>query len=514
MTGTAEKGDGARSAGETSTLAVRGASWAAFGVGAQRLAQTAALLVLARILVPDDFGLAALAMLFLSFAHRTKSLGLQTALLQFRSEVPAAADAAFLINGVITLAVVLLIVVASPLVSSWFGDPRAGAVLAVMALRLIPQAAAAVPSALAVKALRFRKVALISLAESAIGAVIAVVMALQGYGVWSLVAGSVAGATVAGALWWCPPEWRPRFRLDREASRRLVHHGVRIWSSANLAFLIDSANRLFMGWFLGVAVLGLYDVASRLVHAPLQSLLGIYDRVALPAFCREQHDREVLRSWLVRLTEYFLLITALAAGILFFFADVLVPVLIGSRWSPVVEPARALAPFVLVAPLLSMSAVYIARGKTELLLRFTVARALVTVPALFVAAHISLLAVCVVESAAAALFVPLNLVLVGRILRLGPKQLVRAVSVPGAGLGVFALAALALRASGFGRLLGPAAAAVLFPLGACLAFGAAVLVLRPRILPECRQVLAVALGQQRFESPGSITSGGRETGEM
>ncbi|MCG6962570.1 MAG: oligosaccharide flippase family protein [Acidobacteria bacterium] len=491
--------NGAPGAGETSTLAVRGASWTVFGVGAQRLAQTIALLVLARILVPEDFGLVALATLFLSFAHRTKSLGLQTALLQFRSEVGAAADAAFLINGAITLAVLVLIVVVSPLVSSWFANPRAGAVLVVMSLRLIPQAAAAVPSALAAKALRFRKLALITLVESVVAAVVAVVMAVRGFGVWALVAGSVGGATVAAVLWWCPPEWRPRFRLDREASRRLVHEGVRIWSSGNLAFFIDSANRLFMGWFLGVAVLGLYDVASRLVHAPLQSLLGINDRVALPAFCREQHDRQVLGGWLIRLTEYLLLITAPAAGILFFFADVLVPVLIGSRWSPVVGPVRALAPYVLVMPLLSMSAVYIARGKTELLLRFTVARAVVTVTALFAASHISLLAVCLVESGSAALFVPLNLALVGRILGLGSRRLARVVVVPAAGLGAFAVAAMALRASGAGAVLGPAAAAVLFPLVACLAFGAAVLLLQPRILSEWRQVLAVVLGQERFE---------------
>jgi len=492
------RNDDPRGAGETSTLAVRGASWTAFGVGAQRLAQTVALLVLARILVPEDFGLVALAMLFLSFANRTKSLGLQTALLQFRGEVASAADAAFLINGVITMAVLLLIVLASPLVSSWFGDPRSGAVLAVMALRLLPQAAAAVPSALAVKALRFRKLALITLGDSVVAAVIAVVMALRGFGVWALVAGSLGGATVGALLWWCPPEWRPRLRLDRETSRQLVQQGVRIWSSGNLAFMIDSANRLFIGSFLGVIVLGLYDVASRLVHAPLQSLLGINDRVALPAFCREQDDLGILGDWLIRLTGCLLLITVPASGTLFFFADVLVPVLIGSRWAPVVGPVRALAPYVLVMPLLSMSAVYIARGRTGLLLRFTAVRAAVTVMALFAAAHVSLLAVCAVESASAAVFVPLNLFLVGRILGLGPTQLARAVTVPAAGLVAFSAAALALRASGAGALLGPAASALLFPLGSALVFAVAVFLLRPGIVSEGREVLAVALGRKCF----------------
>lgn len=485
-------------AGDTATAAVRGAAWVVLGVGAQRVVQTGALILLARLLVPEDFGLVAVAMLVLSFANRAKSLGLQTALLQYRGDLEVAADSALILNTGITATVLLLIVLASPLASLWFEDPRAGTVLAVMALRLVPQAASAVPSALAVRALRFRKLAVITVGESVVTAAVAVILAARGLGAWSLVAGSLSGSAAAAVAWWFPPMWRPSLRLEREASSALLGTGVRIWSSGNLAFVIDSVNRLFMGRFLGVATLGLYDVASRFVHAPLQSLLGISDRVALPAFCREQEDRELLGRWVIRLTGLLLLTTALTAGILFFFADVLIPVLIGSRWVSVVQPIRVLAPLILLFPLVSMAPVYIATGRTGLLLRFTAVRAAVTIAGLYWAAHQSLVAVCAVESASAGVFAVVNLYLVSRILHLETRQLARAVALPAVALAAFSAAALVLRSSGLGELLGPAVAGGMFTAASTGVFAVAVFLLRPGVVAEVRELAAVALGASTF----------------
>ncbi len=484
--------------GRTATAAVRGAGWVSLGVGAQRAIQTGGLILLARLLVPEDFGLVAVAMLFLSFANRIKSLGLQTALLQYEGDIEAAADTALLLNAGLTAAVLLLIVPSSPLVSSWFGDARAGTVMAVMALRLVPQAVSAVPSALALREFRFRRLALIMAAESAVTLVVALVLAVKGLGAWALVAGSLGGATVAAVAWWLPPPWKPSLRLDRGASAGLLGTGVRIWSSGNLAFVIDSANRLFVGRFLGVATLGLYDVASRFVHAPLQSLVGITDRVVLPAFCREQENPEVLGRWLIRLTGLLVLVTAPAAGTLYFFGDVLVPVLIGSRWTGVVAPIRVLAPYVLLFPLLSMAPVYIATKNTDLLLRFTTVRSVVTIAGLFWASHVGLVAVCAVESAAAGVFALGNLWLVSRMLGLEPGQIGRMVAAPAGGLVAFAVVAVLSRMSGWGGVLGPAAAALVLPSVAFLGYAGAVVILRPGIMWEIRDLIAVATGVKAY----------------
>ncbi len=482
--------------GSTPTLALRGATWTTVAMGVQRTAQTVALILLARLLSPEDFGLVAIAGLFVSFANRAKSLGLQTALLQHRDQPISAANTIFWMSGGITVVTVLVIVLASPLASLWFADPRAAAVLSLMALRLLPQAAASVPSTLAVRRLDFRLQSLITMAEGVVTAIVSITLAVLGWGVWALVAGSLTGAVVAAVLWWVRPPLRIRFAIDRQVGRKLLHSGVEIWSAFNLAYVIDSANRLFIGRFLGVSVLGLYEVTTRLVHVPVQSLLGVSERVALPAFCREADDFERLGRWLLRLTSFLTVLSALGAATLFFYADVLVPVLLGERWLAVIGAVRALAVLALLMPMQSLATIYIATGRTGLLLRFTAVRALVTIAALLAAAHVNLVAVCLVESAAAAVFVPVNLYLVSRMVPISRREFGRAAAVPAAGLAAFCAVALFV-----GRVLQVSAGwrNLLLPLPAVAAFALAVLAVRPRIVAEAREVLGVAVGASKYD---------------
>lgn len=479
---------------KTKTLAIRGATWATLGIGLQRVVQTLSILVLARLLVPEDFGLVAIAVLVLNFANRAKTLGLHTALVQFDGDQQKAADTCFIINAGLTLITLCAVLAASPLATRFF-DPRAGSLLALMSLRLIPQALAAVPSALAVKALNFRKLALIQATEGLASAVVAVSMAANGWGPWALVAGSLAGVAIGTALWWVRPVWIPKWQFDREVASQLMHAGVRIWSSGNLSYLVDSANRFIIGSVLGLAQLGNYEIVSRIVHAPIQTILGIHDRVAISAFCRERDDRERIGRWFLRLSGMMLILTALIAGPLFCFPDILIPTLFGDGWEAAIGPARALALFALLAPLITTIPVYIATGRTGLLLRFTTIRTAVTIGALFVAAHQGLTAVCATESLAAALFAPVNLVLVARMTGLRAKAILSTFSVPLVGLGAFTAAAIACRpavtglfpATGPGALIG-----LLVPSVAALSL--AVFAMRPHLVGEIRSIIAETVG--------------------
>jgi len=481
----------------TSTLAIKGAKWMSLGVGLQRVVQTAAIILLARLLVPEDFGLIAVAVLVLSFVNRVKGLGLHTALVQQRGDITDAANACFFINGALTVTTYALILVASPLASRFFDDPRAGAILAVMSLRLFPQALSAVPSTLAVRNLEFRKQTLIVVADALVSAAMSVALALLGWGPWSLVVGSLGGSCVAAALWWVLVPWRPSRRLDRDTTRQLVHSGVRIWSSGNLAYLIDSCSRLFIGGFLGLIQLGYYEIISRIVHLPVQSLLGVHDRVAIPAFCREQEERDRLGRWFLRLTSLMLILTALLAGLLFFYSGQLITVLFGTRWSAAVEPARALAVFALLAPLLSAVPVYIATGRVGLLLKFTAARSIVTILLLWAAAHVSLTAVCAAESAAALIFAPINLLIIARLTRIPLRAVGSALSVPALGLVAFSAVAGAFRSFGGDFVGEPTLGSLMvFVLPPVAAFTLAIILRRPRIIAEGRDILLIAIGNR------------------
>ena len=481
--------------GSTRALAIRGATWATAGIGLQRVVQTLSVLFLARLLISEDFGLVAIAVLVLNFVNRAKTLGLHTALVQYEGNHRTAADACFIINGFLTTITIGLVLAASPLASRFFGDPRAGALLALMSLRLIPQALAAVPSTLAVKALNFRKQALIEASEGLISAVVAVILALLGWGPWALVAGFLAGSTAGAALWWIRPGWTPRLYLDREVTAHLMHAGIRIWSAGNLAHIIDSANRLFIGGLLGLVQLGYYEIVSRVVHAPIQSLLGIHDRVTISAFCREQDDREKVGRWFLRLAGMMLILTSLFAGPLFFFSDILIPTLFGPGWEAAIKPARALALFTFLAPLLSAPAVFVAMRQTGLLLKFTTIRAAITLGLLFAAAHISLTAVCTAESLAALVFAPINVALVSQMTGLRIRAILSTLSVPAAGLCAFSASALGARFFFPDSLNGPSIGSLFgFLTPSVAALVLAVFVMRPHLIGEIRAIVSDAVG--------------------
>lgn len=472
-------------------------------MGAQRGVQTLSIIVLARLLVPEDFGLVAVAVVFLSVANRVKSLGLHTALIQHRGSVEPAADTCLVLNAGLTVAAVGAILAFTPLAGAWFGDPRAGLVVGIMSLRLIPQAIAAIPMTLAVRALNFRKQMLIQLVDSVLNAVVAVVLALRGWGVWALVAGALAGPAVAAVLWWLPPPWRVRLRLDREAARLLLGTGIRIWSSGNLSFIIDSANRLFIGGFLGISRLGFYEVTSRLVHIPLQSVQGAHDRVAVPAFCREQDDRSTLARWFLKLTMFMLILTSAGGGVLLLYADLLVPLLLGETWRRIVVYLQVLVPFAVLMPLLFTAPIYIAVNRVDLLLRLTAARAVVTIAALAAAAQYSLVAVCAVESAMTVLFVPINVAFVMRLVRIRPRQLAAALAPAVVGLGVFCASAILFRGAATLALPSQPWLEMLTVLPAFLVFVVGVFAARPGVLSEAWQLVVVALGVTFGEPNGS-----------
>jgi PST family polysaccharide transporter len=467
------------------------------GVGMQRGVQTVAVIVLARLLVPEDFGLVAVAVLVISFANRIKGLGLNTALVQQRGDITEAANACFFVTGALTTGTFVIILLLSPLVSRFFGDPRAGTVLAVMSLKLFLQMVAAVPTTLAVRELKFRKQTLILLTEALVSAGVSISLAFLGWGPWSLVAGSLSGSCVAAALWWIRVPWRPSLRVNREKARELIHSAVRIWSAANLAYLIDSCSRLFVGRWLGLTQLGHYEIISRIVHTPLQSLQGIYDQVAIPAFCREQEEPEMLGRWFLRLTGLMLILTAGLAGVLFFYSGQVIAVVFGPRWLAAVEPARALAVFALLAPLLSAAPVYIATRRVGLLLRFTAIRSAFTILLLWGAAHLSLVAVCAAESVAALIFAPINLFIVARLTRIRPRAVLSTLSVPATGLAAFSAIALIFR-SFAGDLVGEPSllSLFIFVLPPVAAYCLAILLRRPRIIAEGKEILLIAMGNR------------------
>lgn len=412
------------------TRAATSVTWSGLGMASQRITQTLVVIVLARLLVPEDFGLVAVAALTINAVEKIKGLGMASAFIQRRSEIEKAANALFYSNLIMSVAVYALIWLFAPHIAVFFNSAGAELVLRVMALQLFAEAGSTVPRAMAVKRLQFKKLTLINFCGSIVGGLLSLLLAVTGWGVWALVYGALAGAFISMVLWLLLGGWRPGKTLDWRVLKEMVRFGARLSIADSLDAAIDTCNRLFVGRFLGLVSLGHYDVTTRIVQIPFRNIISAGNRVALPAFCELQEDEAEIRRWYLKMIGLSSLIMVPLSICLIFLAGRFVPALLGDQWIPIIPYLRLLGPAIFFLPLLYTRPVYVCSGRADLLLRFTALRLAGTVPLLFCAARISLFAVCLAEVAALVVFAALNQWLVVKMIGLPVQKLLQAIKAP------------------------------------------------------------------------------------
>ncbi len=409
----------------TSALAIAGTRRLGIGIALQRGAQVLAMILLARLLVPEDFGLMSAAAVILEFANMMRDLGMSKVLIQRREHPAQTANVLFFSSWILTAFVYGIVLLAAPVVSSFLGNSRAGTVVAVLGLQLFLEAAITVPRALAGKELDVNTQVRIAVLETSINAIVCVLLAMAGYGVWSLVCGALSGGCASALAWNLTSPWRPSWSgWDWKVARDMARFGVTLTAAGALESASDLSTRGLIGGVLGVGPLGLYDVSSRSVNLVFRhAVVAVGERIALPAFCKVQEDRAQICAWFLKMVSYSCLMVSPLAVALVVLADILVPLVLGPKWLATVPLMRVLGPLVIVMPLMYGRPVYVAMGRGDLLLRFVGLRLLISVPFILLAARFGLLAVCATELAVTTGLAVVNLIWIARLIGLSVKRL-------------------------------------------------------------------------------------------
>lgn len=206
--------------------------WSGIGSYGSSVLHLGALLALGWLLPPTDFGLLALALIFVGIAGSIGELGLSAALIQQKESGPTDLDSAFWCNLAIHLALALGTVAGAAPITSFLGDPRAAPLLQLLSLVFPISALAVVPRAILHRRMSFRPVSAAQLAgEVGFGAV-GLTLGLLGLGAWSLAGAVLAQRAANSAVLWFAVDWRPGLAIDFDALRRLVRFGGPFMASA------------------------------------------------------------------------------------------------------------------------------------------------------------------------------------------------------------------------------------------------------------------------------------------
>lgn len=324
--------------------AVGGVIWQALSFSLGKAFMLVSTIILARLLVPEDFGIVALALVFITYAQVLTDLGVAQALV-YLPEDDRQNDAALTLALIWSSILVLVAMVAAPAVAEFYGRPDVVPIFRVLALSLVLGATAEVPDALLRKRLRFRQRLIANLLQSFGKGGVSITMAVAGFGAWAIVGGHVAGFAIWSLASWVLVGKRPglRFwRLSRTHVRPLLAFGIPVTGNALLLALVFNTDYLIVGRVLGTEALGYYTVAFRIPELVVTQALWVVAAVSFPLYSLVRQDPERLRRGYVTSVRLQSVWGAAVGTALAVTAPMLVPVVFGAKWLPSVAPLQAM----------------------------------------------------------------------------------------------------------------------------------------------------------------------------
>jgi O-antigen/teichoic acid export membrane protein len=335
---------------------------------AQRLTTLVTTAILARKLLPADFGLIALVLLAVNFIAYFQDMGLSSALVQRETLEDGHLSTSFTMNLGAGFILGALGVLFSPLVATLFREPRLTPLLAVTMLTLPINGCGWVSSALLQRRLSFSRIAIIEWLMVFISGAVAIVLALSGAGVWALVAQNIAGSIVGMSGRLIAAGWLPRLGFNLKRAKELFSFSAGALGYFAVNHLTRNVDRVIIGGALGATALGYYSIAYNLVLLPGMTICGLVGRVMFPALSSVQSDlarfrRAYLR--MVRAVSFGALPLVIGLGAI---APLFVTTVYGDKWAPSVPVLQVLIVIGIFEALAVWGAAAWALGKTKMTL--------------------------------------------------------------------------------------------------------------------------------------------------
>lgn len=480
--------------------AVRGVAWSAVRNWGGRAVNLVVFVVLARLLEVEAFGIVGLASVYVALIEVFVDQGFADALIQREELQPAHLDTAFWTSLGLGVLFVGGTAWASGPVADLFvqfnqattfgasGKTEAaslhqlGPVIRWLSLAFLLAALIGVQEALFERALDYRVLAVRSMVAMTVGGGVGVIMAFNGYGVWSLVGYQLSERATAAVVLWTASDWRPRLRWQWTPFRELFSFGINIVGTNLLGFLNRRSDDLLIGVFLGPTALSIYLIAYRILTVGTQLITSTVSSVAFSTFSRLQEDLERMRGGFyaaVRMVSLVALPLFMGGAAL---APEVIEVLFGEKWLASAPVFRALAFIgVLHAVFYFNGAVMLAAGKASWQLGLNALNAVANVAAFALAVRYGVVAVAVAYVLRGYLLAPLKLWAVRRLIAIRWRTYFGLFKTPLAGVLVMGAAVLGLRAVLVGRAAPVLVLAAGVPLGA-IAYTLTVWAIEPKRL--------------------------------
>lgn len=373
---------------------VRGVIWNFSELLLRRGLAAATTLLLTYFLSPADFGLISMLSLFLAVAAGLMDSGLKEALVRRRRlSVRLLNTTLWASLGLGVLAYVLLYC-AAPWVANFYDQPRLVVLIRVIGVVILFNALQTAPVARLTQALDFKALIRASLPAAVFSCLLALGMAYAGFGVWALIAQSLASAAVGTLLIWKTAGWRPNWQVDWRPLAALYRFGYKLFFSSLVALTVRNAVPSMLGKFLGATPAGYYYFVDKIMEMIMGQLVYSIQNVTYPAFSKISKETEQLREAYRKVVEVMAFMVSpllmIGAGL----ADPLFEMCFSSQWWPAASCFRWLCIAYLMYPLHALNLnILKVKGRSDIFLWLELVKATIALGILWFTLPLGLQAV-------------------------------------------------------------------------------------------------------------------------
>jgi len=282
-----------------SKLLKKGIAWSSIGQIGTQVVSFGFGIILARLLLPSEFGLLAMVMVFTGLAEIFKDLGFGAAIIQKKDISDEDLSTSFWLNIIVGVILFFIFYFTSDLIAKFYDNPIIAAITKIVAINFIISAISATHQSLVIRDLNFKLRAAFDLGSLLVSSIIGVYFAINGYGVWSLVVSLITRNILLTICYWLYVTWKPKIIFNKNSFSNLSKFGSVATLNSFLGYLSKNTDNLIIGKLLGDYSLGLYSRAYGLMLLPIRNISGGFKTAMFPILSKIQDDKiEVKRLYL------------------------------------------------------------------------------------------------------------------------------------------------------------------------------------------------------------------------
>ncbi len=341
--------------------------------------------ILARLLSPEEFGLIAMIIVFVGIGNILLNAGMGASLIRTENLTEVDFSTVFFFNLFISILLYILLFFFAPYVALFYNQPELISLMRWLNLIIIINAFTIIQRTRLTKILDFKTQTLISIPAILIGGGIGIFMAMNGWGVWSLVGFQISKALANTILLWHHLRWIPKPVFDIKKFKYHFNFGYKLSLSNLLDTIFDNIYSIVIGKFFPAVQVGYYQRAQSMQMYPVRSASTILNRVTYPLFSKIQNDNKKLKDVYKKILQINMFIMAPVMILLGVLAQPVFLFLFSEKWLPAVPYFQILIPVAILYPLHSFNLnILKVKGKSELYLLLEIIKKIIIVIAIVI----------------------------------------------------------------------------------------------------------------------------------